>query len=160
MTFHFCSSFLIRFHPFSTLERFLFVSTTLAAHFSYVSTKFTKPMSNNTVDEHKVLLQATATNGDIIMNSKPPKLVQICISFILIDFLYSNKNSMDNDPELAYEWRGRVFDRVIFLKELAQSIHAHYWDREVFSNEVLVPAKFPKPQSTLLEVHAYFVIYH
>jgi hypothetical protein len=83
-------------------------------------------MSNNTVDEHKVLLQATATDGDIIMNSKPPKLVQICISFILIDFLYSNKNSMDNDPELAYEWRGRVFDRVIFLKELAQSIHAHY----------------------------------
>jgi len=84
------------------------------------------------------------TDGDIVMNRKPPhELVQICISFILVDFFYGSKDSTDNDPGLAYEWRGRMFDRVIFLKDLALLIHAHHRDTQAFGNQVPVPAKLP-----------------
>ena len=69
-------------------------------------------------------MEGTAGDCNIMMNSQPPnELVEVSISFIVIDLLDGCDNRTNKNMRMSNKSRSRVSDRVIFIENLVPSIH-------------------------------------
>ena len=90
-------------------------------------------------------MEGTAGDCNIVMNSQPPnKLVEVSISFVVIDLLDGCDNRMNKNTRTSNKSRSRASDRVIFVENLAPSIHTCTRDTQAFRDQFQVPTKVPE----------------